>query len=372
MGKKRILTIMLVITLFFSMFTTMFLNERLVIFSNADPGEINQSWNNETQLNVSIIQLEPRINWYDFQYNNSGTWESKLNTQIDVNNSAEYRFVVNISSDYGWVNISYVNITAWFDNGDEASTYNDTVGGNMNLFLMYENTTGTPNWSLQWPDDEVVEGYYTETEDSDPFGSPGDVECHNLTFSFVPSYQFRHAPGNGSWNDGPGYNDAFSWNFNITAETVLGYKSYDNPVVGETVDEFGVYTYTEIISAGWPTIIGNPGTTAIANSNITIQTRSNGNYSLSVDLDQLDHTTNPAASMSEEIVFLRGGTLALTNFSTTVPLYLWGADTPAYQVAEDNGILKTTSDVEYSIAIPLAQLPGDYTAPIYYRLITEI
>ena len=29
-------------------------------------------------------------------------------------------------------------------------------------------------------------------------------------------------------------------------------------------DEFGVYSYSEIVSAGWPTIIGHPGENATA------------------------------------------------------------------------------------------------------------
>jgi hypothetical protein len=371
MGNRKIFTIMLVMTLFFSIFSTVFLNQRLVMFSNALDDD--EDLNSDTQLNVTVLQLEPRINWYDFQYNNSGTWESKLNQQIDINNTAEYRFIVNISSDQGWSDIDYVNITAWFDQGNEASTYNQTAGGNINLFLQYENTTGTANWTLHWPTTEVLEGEYSEIIEYDPFGSPVDTECYNLTFSFIPSYQFRHAPGQGAWNNTPGYNDLWSWNFNITVEDQGGYLSYNNPTVGETTNEFGVYTYTQIVSAGWPTIIGNPGGVVVATTNITLETRSNGNYSLAVDLDQLNHTTHPTANMSNTTVLLRGGTLAVaTSFPGTGPLYLYGSSLPTYQAAENNGIIKTTNNVEYSIDIPLAQLPGVYTAKIYYRLVTEI
>ena len=372
MGIKKVLSMLIILLFIIQMLINVFLLGPFVIISKANPGDINESWYNETTLNVTVLQLQPRINWYDFQYNQSGTWVSKLNQQIDVNNSAEYRFIVNISSDQGWVDIEYVNITAWSDLGNEASTYNQTAGGNINLFLQYQNTTGNPSWSLQWPDDEVLEGEYTETVETDPYGSPGNTECHNLTFSFIPSYQFRYAPGDGSWNSGPGYNDSWSWNFNITIEDQSGYKSYDNPIVGETVDEFGVYSYTEIITAGWPTITGNPGTTAIADTNITITTRSNSNYSLSVDLDQLNHKSHPTANMANTTVSLRGGNLtSITAFPGTGPLYLWGTGDPSYQSAENNGIIKYTNDVEYRIAIPLSQYPGDYNATIYYNLITE-
>jgi len=372
MGKRRLLSIVVIVLLIVSLFTNILLFGPLVIFCKANPGDISESWNNATTLNVTVLQLQPRINWYDFQYNQAGTWVSRLNQQIDVNNSAQYRFVVNVSSDQGWSDIDYINITAWYENGSEAVTYNQTAGGNINLFLQYENTTGTAVYNLLWPDDEVTKGSWSEALEIDSDGSPGNTECHNLTFQIIPSYQFRYAPGDGSWESGPGFNDTFSWNFNLSVEDQSGYKSYDNPIIGESVDEFGVYSYTEIVSVGWPTITGNPGTTAIADSNIIIESRSNGNYSLSVDLDQLDHKTNPIANMANTTVSLRGGNLTLvTSFPGTGPLYLWGNSDPAYQSAENDDTIKTTSDVEYRIAIPLSQLPGDYTATIYYRLATQ-
>ncbi len=374
MGKKRIFSILIIITVIISVFSNMFIFGPLIRHCLADPGNISNSWDNSTTLNVTVLQLQPRINWYDFQLNQSGTWISKLNQQIDANNSAEYRFIVNISSDQGWADIDYVNITAWYDSGSETSTYNQTLGGNINLFLQYKNTTGTAVWSLQWPDDEVtfIAGDTNETVSYDSDGSLGNTDCYNLTFAFVPGYQFRYAPGDGLWETSASYDDLWSWNFNITAVDRSGYLSYDNPIIGESINEIGVYTYTEIVSIGWPTISGNPGTTAIASSNITIQTRSNGNYSLTVDLDRLDHVSNPIANMANTTVSLRGGNLtAVTPFSGIGPQYLWGTNEPDYQFAEDNDTIKNTPDLEYRIAIQLAQLPGDYQGTIRYKLITE-
>ncbi|MFO7676947.1 MAG: hypothetical protein R6V50_00975, partial [Thermoplasmatota archaeon] len=141
MGKKNILSIMLIAFLLLSFTSNVFFSEQLILFVRGDPGDIIDHWDNSTTLNVTVLQLQPRINWYDFQYNESGTWVSKLNQQIDVNNSAQYRFTVNISSDQGWADIQYINITAWYDHGSETSYYNETLGGNINMFLQYENTT---------------------------------------------------------------------------------------------------------------------------------------------------------------------------------------------------------------------------------------
>ena len=113
---------------------------------------------------MTILYREPRINWYDFQYNQGGTWVSRLNMQSDVNSSAEYRFIVNISSDCEWENITYINISAWYDQGNETTIYNQSLGGNLNLFFQYENLTGTPTFRLLWPTGgEVTGAAFSET-----------------------------------------------------------------------------------------------------------------------------------------------------------------------------------------------------------------
>jgi hypothetical protein len=283
-----------------------------------------------------------------------------------VNDSAEYRFIINISADNGWENITYINITAWYDQGTESSTYNQTLGGNLNLYFQYENLTGTANWSMRWPTGgEVTGAQFSETVVNDPVGSPRFTECHNLTFSFVPGYQFRYAPGNGSWNTTDNATDDLeSWNFRVYASNEQGYVSW-------VQNEFGIYSYTEIISAGWPEIFGYPGENATAETNITLLTRSNGNYSLSVDVGNLTHNMHPTANMSRKLIWLRGGDLDVSsNFTTfTDLLYLYGS-VVAYHLAQANGTNLTTSDVEYKCNIPLGQIAGEYTAPISYHLRT--
>jgi len=355
------------------MFTNAFIFGSLVMISKANPGDIIDSYYNETTLNVTVLEREPRVNWYDFQYNNSGTWESKLNQQIDVNNSAEYRFIVNISSDQGWADIEYINITAWADLGDDSGyNYNGTLGGNINLFLQYENTTGTAIYTMLWPNDEATVGSMTEAEVSDPNGTPGHTECYNLTFSFTPSYQWRCAPGDASWEAG-GYNDTWSWNFNITCDDQSGYHSYDNPTSGESINEFGVYSYTEILSVGWPTMTGNPGATATNDSYISIQTRSNGNYSLAVNVTNLTHTSNPSYTIQNTSIQTAGGDeiTSLTNFDGSNPQYYYNGSGAGYTSAENNGTNKTTTDIEWAVVVGLSQQPGSYEASIFYHLKTE-
>jgi hypothetical protein len=367
MGKQNIYSILVVVALVVSFFTGMVCLDSFIVKNvKANPGDISEQWNNATTLNVTILYREPRFNWYDFQYNQSGTWVSRLNTQSDVNDSAEYRFIVNISSDNGWDNITYINITAWYDQGNDNTVYNQTLGGNMNLFLQYENLSGVPNWKMLWPTGGEVTGFsYSERVVNDPVGSPRFTHCHNLTFSFVPGYQFRYAPGNGSWNTSQNAtNDVESWNFRIYASNEQGYVSWIQ-------DEFGIYSYTEIVSVGWPAIYGFPGENATAETNITMVTRSNGNYSLSVDVGNLTHKTHPTANMSRKLIWTRGGDLDISsNFTTfTDLLYFYGA-AGSYHLNEANGTSLTTSDIEYKCNIPLGQIAGEYTGPISYHLRT--
>ena len=372
MGKKEILSIMLVITLFVSFLSSAFLVGPLVSFGNA--ADISEDDNNATTLNLTVFHLQPRVNWYDFQYNNSGTWESKLNQQIDVDNSNEYRFIVNVSSDQGWDDIEYVWINAWADLGSEASYYNETAGGNINLNLTYDNTSGTAFWNMTFPtagEASLVSEDCTEASETDPIGNPATTDCRNLTFAFIPSYQFRSAAGDGSWDDGPGFNDTWSWNFNITVVDLEGpYYSWDNPLVGNSTDEFGVFSYTDLISVGWPSITGNPGTFADNDSFITMETRSNGNYSLSVNVTDLTHKENPSYTIDNSTIWTEGGDLAQTQFDGSSEQWYYGG-AASYHAAENDGTIVTTNDIGWAVSIPLAVHAGEYNATIYYHLYTE-
>jgi hypothetical protein len=369
--RRRFYTILIVLALVISVFSHVFLFGPTIIFigSAADDSD---SYYNDTTLNVTVLQLEPRINWYDLW---NSTSDSMLNDRLDVNQ--EYYFKVNISSDQGWVDIDFINISCWYDWGSEAQTYNQTKGGNTNLQLQYENSTATGDiatWRLLWPDDEasINVGGCSDVNTSDPDGSPGNTEAHNLTFAFTPSYQMRYTPAMSDTN--PGHNDTWSWNINITADDDGGLHSYNNPIVGETIDEFGFYSYTEIITAGWPTITGNPGDTPAYNdSYINLQYRSNGNYSLSVNVDNLTHTVTGSHWIDNTSIYTAGGELSpLTAFNGNHQQYYYGNySAGTYSGALGNGTSNTTTDAEWAVDIAMGQYPGDYNATIYYQLMTQ-
>ncbi|MCK4332753.1 MAG: hypothetical protein KAV40_04160 [Thermoplasmatales archaeon] len=314
-----------------------------------------------------VLDNAPRVNWYDLQ---TKAGVSKLNSQIDVNQ--EYKFCINISSDQGWDDIEYIDITAWYDNGSDSTTYNNSgnLGGNLNMFLRYENTTGTANYTMLWPDDEVTKGSFTETVEIDPNGNIGSTECRNMTFLFTPGCQFRYAPGDGSWNNTTNaFNDIWSWNFKLSVKD--GGENASGSSTVSVIDEFGVNSYTEIVIAGLPSIQGIPGNVS-ATSSVNITTCSNVNYSLSVDVGTFSHKTHPTANMSNQTIRVRGGNLtAFTNFTGNGSIYLYGSST-TFVDAEDNNMSKTINNVGYKCNIPFGQFPGDYNAMTYYLLRTPI
>ena len=341
-----------------------------------DAGDITTYSDSSTSLTLStpkpeepvppppppVLGVKPRINWYDLQ---NATGISKLNSQIDVNQ--EYKFCISISSAQGWDDIEYINITAWYDNGDDSTTYNDSgnQGGNLNMFLQYENTTGTANYTMLWPDDEVTKRRFTETVVTD--------ECHKLTFSFKPGYQLRYAPGDGSWDyTTNAINDIWSWNFKISV-TDSG-EDASEPSTVWVIGEFGVDSYTEIISTGLTAITGYPGDTPAYNdSYISIETRSNGNYSLAVNITNLTHEVNPSYTIQNTSILTAGGELSsLTLFSGIAPHYYYNGSGSGYTAAEDNGTSKITNDIEWAVNIQIGQYTGDYDATVYYILRTQI
>ena len=164
-------------------------------------------------------------------------------------------------------------------------------------------------------------------------------------------------------------NDAESWNFKI--EVIDSGEDAPGPLTIWINDEFGIYSYSEIVSAGWPTIIGHPGENATMPGAITLVTRSNGNYSLTTNVSTLVHRTFPAATISRDRIWVRGGDLLAYDNFTANPgvIYFYGA-LGTYHLAEPYGTSLITNNVQYGCDIPFGQMAGDYVAPISYHLMT--
>ena len=333
--------------------------------------------------------------------------------------------------------------------------------------MYYENTSdSTAYFNLTYPSNntEITIGNFSERVVSDILGIEGQTETHNISFVFKPGYQFRYAPGPGessNWVNhsvsctngmpsGEGYNqntycwesfdNLWSWNFNLTVENKgenwAGEEDEDGIDRYKTWvrDEFGVYSYTEICSAGNAAIFGAPGERHSTNGsswynrkfeggesqNITVKTRSNGNYSMTVNVSDLKHIAvlNGDVPETEDLlldndtIWVRGGNRTTSlNFSDdgrgVVWLYGYGSglgdSINSWQSHEVNGTSKYTGEavlsegpadkseqypdfytsenynghnpishtIEFACEIPAGQIAGKYSTHVYYRLRTQ-
>lgn len=370
---KTILLLSLIIFIFANSFTVI-----ITLIKTTNSIDIISDLDTNTYLTLSMAseatpqpppssktptyKMEPVINWYDLQTTDG---KSVLNSKINVNQ--EYKFCINILSNQGWEYIEYINITAWYDNGDDSTIYNQSEGGNINMFLQYQNISGNANYGMLWPKDEVTLGNFTEKEEKIKNPDTQNSQCYNLTFSFTPGYQFRYAPGEGIWDATKNtFNDIRSWNFEIAVSGNSDGTSESK--TSSVFDEFGVNSYSEMVSIGLPSIHGLPGENASGLSNLSIKTRSNIDYALSVDLDTFLHEDNPSIKLLKNTMWITGGDLIdFMNFNDNISIYLYGSST-IFKKADDYNTMKITNNVDYKCDIPLGQIPGNYYSTVTYKI----
>jgi hypothetical protein len=296
----------------------------------------------------------PIINSYNLT-NSTGSKLNNLTGHLTPN--TEYTFTINITDETGWQDIQYINITAWYDNGSELSFYNQTNGGNLNMFLQYENTTGTANWSMLWPDDEATLILTNCTE------TTIDSNTKIINFSFKPLSQVRWANSNESWNKTQNAtNDPWSWNFNITVTDTANQTDWKT-------DEYGIYRYTSVLPSGdWVDVIALPGSTD-ESSTVTITYSSNYDYNMSLYFEEnLTHTTYGVEIPIMNNVWILANTDTDDDITT---------DKQFKGIGEENSIdifntsgtfsvdnVSQTVDVQFRVYIPFGTLWGEYTARV--------
>jgi len=305
----------------------------------------------------------PVINSYDLR-NATGSKLNNATGLLDVND--EYYFTVNITDENGWDDISYINITAWYDNGSESTSYNESgnLGGNLNMFLQYENISGIVNWNLVWPDDEVqlVLGNCTETK----INSTTRV----INFSFIPRSQVRWAPGDGAWDTTQNAtNDPYSWNFNITGMDAEYNKTWK-------IDEYGVNRYTSVTPAGnWIDVLVSPGFSDSSNI-VTVTYSSNFDYNLSIYFEEnLTRTVGgQTVSIADNVTILAD---ADPNDDITTNIVFKGiGEVNAVDIFNISGIFNNNSasqtvDVQFSIYVPIGTIQGEYCARVATRIVQD-
>ena len=302
-----------------------------------------------------VTNNPPIINSIDLR-NSTG---SKLNGMIDVNK--EYYFLINVTDPDGWDDISYINITAWYDQGNESSYYNQTSGGNLNLFLQYKNTTGTAEFKLLWPDDEV-EIILTNCSEAIINSTTREIKI-----SFKPKSQFRYAPGDGTWDATTNAtDDLYSWNINVSVTDNSSARSW-------TKSEFGVYRYVSIeVPSNWVGVTALPGYYDDSNI-VTITYSSNYDYRLLIyfSTNLINQSTGSTIPIAENVYALAD--VDPDDDITTDTKFSGIGEENAIEIINASGTFKPdgtyqTVNVQFRVYIPFGTLSGEYRANTHAKI----
>jgi hypothetical protein len=319
------------------------------------------SWTNETYYFTTEAEpfYEPVINSFDIA-NSTG---SKLNNETGLLSiNKKYYFEVNITDKNGWGNIEYLNITSWFDNGNEISFYNQTNGGNLNMFLQYKNTTGTAEYELLWPDDEA------EIITNDCSETIVNSTTRIIKIYFKPKNQIRWAESNRTWNTSQNIcDDAYSWNFNITVTDQQNLYDY-------SLGEYGVDKYTFISQENkllYVTIIpGYSGDTNI----ISINYSSNYNYIIDVyfEKDLINKSSGQEISIGGNVDILAEADL--DDDISTDQTFTGVGETNAIEVINSSGDhrsdgVEQSINFKFNVDVPIGTYSGKYTSRLASRII---
>jgi hypothetical protein len=280
---------------------------------------------------------------------------------LDVNK--EYCFTINITDSNGWVDIDYVEIKAWYDNGSESTTYNNSgnLGGNLNMYLQYVNTTGNASWKMLWPDDEaqIVLGNCTETIIDDT--------TRTINISFKPLSQIRCASSNNTWDSTQNVtNDSYSWNFNITVTGATGLKTWK-------IDEYGLYKFSSILpEQNWVDVIAFPGFNDTS-SIVTITYASNYDFNISLYFEE--NLTNEASganfTIANNVYILANADL--NDDIAADKMFTGIGEANAIDIFNDSGIfnknnISQTVHVQFNVYIPFGTIGGEYTAHVAAKI----
>ncbi len=300
----------------------------------------------------------PIINSYDLR-NVTGSKLNNATGLLDVN--SEYQFIVNVTVQYGWLYLDSLAIQAWYDHGNESSMYNQTIGGNLNMYLRYENHTGTASFQMLWPDDEaqlVIENCSETIINS---------TTRVITISFRPFSQTRWAGSNNTWDTTANVtNDPYSWNFNITATDVSGLKAWKR-------DEYGIYKFAAIQpQQNWVDVSAPPGYLVPTNV-VNVTYSSNYDFNISIYFEEnLTNVSSGGIITIANNVHIRADA-DLYDDITADMIFNGIGEANAIEVINTSGGFHNNNisqvvRVQFNVYIPFGTIRGQYTAHVATKI----
>jgi hypothetical protein len=232
------------------------------------------------------------------------------------------------------------------------------------MFLQYENTSGTANYKMLWPDNEakIIQGKCSETIIN------STTRIINITFK--PLSQVRWGGGDGEWDAVQNsYNDIYSWNFNITVND--NYGKYDTKI-----DEYGLHKFTSISpSENWIDVIASPGFSDSSNI-VTVTYSSNYDFNMTIYFEE--NLTNSSLGKNipiENNVDILANTDPNDDISTDVT-FLGIGEINAVDIFNNSGIFNNnnvnqTVDVQFEVYIPFGTFGAVYTSRVAIKIIQD-
>ena len=240
----------------------------LIVGNTGAVGSYLSAENSDTYLTVNAAF--PHIYDIDMWETSDAGQASTLNTQVDIDDTYTFYTEVNYTIggvdelfDIGNVNNTFIDLTAWYDEGTEAlmPLSDDTHRTKKFVARFYEGVAGTAGvaGTMIYPTaspgtDEIT---FDSVGCSGPFGIDDRYAVWiNVTFG----RQMRAAAGpfggasTNIFDTGNSFNGADSWNFQM--------EVYDNDFPGAsntTYEEFGTFMYTNISITGNPSVNAPPG-----------------------------------------------------------------------------------------------------------------
>jgi|GEM_PF-5180241 len=286
---------------------------------------------------ITVATIYPHINYIDIYDNSSNSYMNRQ-MNVDEGSATDEFYYVEVNASYGsaasgldWSDIGTVDVYAWWDNGTTGKdNYSAQAAGNKNshFHFQYNNTTGTPTWSLEYPQSGEVQFFDTACSDTGL-----TLYNHVLRFAFAPQQQVhngsagseggntapnnRYNAGTGTWtsesqSNKSALNDPYTWDMHVRVVDNTG-NAY-----ADAYDEFGIYKFTDLgawsvpgdMSAAAPPNSANVSLQVSGSSTFDLTYRSNCEYQIRVymDDDLRSTSTNDVINASNLKVF--GGNMS--------------------------------------------------------------
>lgn len=319
--------------------------------------DVTEDTDETTNLDIDVESGLPH-----FTYRNVTQGGQTILNNNQGNVATDTNMTVNITVPNGIDTIEHLNVTTWFDAGDDTNSAQDVYGVNYRFKAEYDNTSGAPEDAWYIHTDYAGYNFGTQVGPVDSTYRTINFKnntAYNVTFTApVGDWSikgFHHAqPSTGSWG---GLDTTNTWNIEWAAD-----MEQDKLDI-ESYNEYGIYKYVEVNAQGDAYASAPPGSTVSYETNeslnTTIRLATNDRFNLTTQLD--NHLTDTTT----------GETIAVDNIAVKSNYTENGSSTNGHSFAEPWMPYEYTQDYQYfsglSSPIYLTNASNNQPHPAYHN-----